>query len=80
MQVGRDKARCTYISAGSNVTLFDGDEIGGAAGSITVSPTNVDDIMRGLLREIEEAVDPCRGADDEAVEQPVVDRVVSVAA
>ena len=45
----------TYIASGSNVTLFDGDEIGGAAGSITVSATNVDDIMRGLLREIEEA-------------------------
>src|SRR3990167_29933 len=37
------------------LTLFDGDEIGGSAGSITVSVTNIDNIITGVWREIQEA-------------------------
>lgn len=36
-------------------TDFDNASIGGAAGDITVSETNVDDIIRGMKREIREA-------------------------
>lgn len=36
-------------------TDFGGDAIGGSAGSITVSATNIDDIIRGMKREIREA-------------------------
>lgn len=36
-------------------TDFDNASIGGAAGNITVSETNVDDIIRGVKREIREA-------------------------
>ena len=36
-------------------TDFDNASIGGAAGNITVSATNVDDIITGVVREIEEA-------------------------
>lgn len=36
-------------------TDFDNASIGGAAGNITVSESNVDDICRGILREIGEA-------------------------
>ena len=39
----------------TNWTVFDGDEIGGAAGTITVSITNIDDIITGLDKEIREA-------------------------
>lgn len=36
-------------------TTFDNTSIGGGAGSITVSATNIDDIIRGIKREIREA-------------------------
>lgn len=36
-------------------TNFDNASIGGAAGNITVSETNIDDIIRGIKREIREA-------------------------
>ena len=39
----------------ANLTAFDNASIGGAAGSITVSTTNIDNIVRGLAREIREA-------------------------
>jgi len=37
------------------VTDFDNASIGGAAGNITVSASNIDDIIRGIKREISEA-------------------------
>jgi len=39
----------------SNLTSFGNDQIGGAAGTITVSATNIDDIIRAMKREIREA-------------------------
>lgn len=39
----------------SSFTDFDNASIGGAAGNITVSANNVDDIIRGIKREIREA-------------------------
>lgn len=39
----------------ANRTDFDNASIGGSAGSINVSPTNIDDIVRGLRREIRQA-------------------------
>lgn len=36
----------------ASMTTFDNTKIGGAAGNITVSPTNVDDIIRAMKREI----------------------------
>ena len=39
----------------ANWTTFDGANIGGSAGSITVSATNIDDIITGIVREIREA-------------------------
>jgi len=36
-------------------TDFDNSQIGGAAGNITVSASNIDDIIRGVKREIGEA-------------------------
>lgn len=36
-------------------TTFDNASIGGGAGNITVSATNIDDIIRGMKREIREA-------------------------
>ncbi len=44
-----------YTQHATNFTDFDNASIGGAAGSITVSATNVDDIMRALIREIQQA-------------------------
>lgn len=39
----------------SNLTSFGNDQIGGAAGTITVSATNIDDIIRAMKREIRKA-------------------------
>ena len=39
----------------ASFTDFDNASIGGAAGNITVSATNIDDIVRGIKREIREA-------------------------
>jgi len=38
-----------------NLTSFGNDQIGGAAGTITVSATNIDDIIRAMKREIRKA-------------------------
>lgn len=46
----------TYIyGQHAQVTDFDNASIGGAAGNITVSASNIDDIIRGIKREISEA-------------------------
>lgn len=43
-----------YADYGS-LTTFDNASIGGSAGNITVAATNIDDIIRGVKREIREA-------------------------
>jgi hypothetical protein len=46
----------SYIySQHAQLTDFDNTGIGGGAGNITVSDTNVDDIIRGIKREVSEA-------------------------
>ena len=45
----------SVLSQHSARTDFDNASIGGAAGNITVSASNVDDIIRGVKREIREA-------------------------
>lgn len=46
----------SYIYAQHSLwTDFDNTAIGGGAGNITVSQTNIDDIITGMLREIHEA-------------------------
>jgi len=43
------------LAAHADWTNFDNASIGGAAGNITVSANNIDDIIRGVKREINEA-------------------------
>lgn len=43
------------LAAHAQWTNFDNASIGGSAGNITVSATNIDDIIRGIKREIREA-------------------------
>lgn len=43
------------LAAHAQWTNFDNTGIGGAAGNITVSASNIDDIIRGIKREIREA-------------------------
>ncbi|RLF07590.1 MAG: hypothetical protein DRJ64_02685 [Thermoprotei archaeon] len=43
------------LASHASWTNFDNASIGGSAGNITVSATNIDDIIRGLKREIREA-------------------------
>ena len=43
------------LAAHASWTNFDNASIGGGAGNITVSTSNIDDIVRGILREIREA-------------------------
>jgi len=43
------------LASHASWTNFDNASIGGAAGNITVSTSNIDDIIRGVLREIREA-------------------------
>lgn len=43
------------LAAHASWTNFDNASIGGAAGNITVSESNVDDIISGIVREIREA-------------------------
>lgn len=43
------------LAAHAQWTDFDNASIGGAAGNITVALANIDDIIRGILREIREA-------------------------
>lgn len=50
-----ERIETSVFAAFGSMTVFDGDEIGGAAGSITLSATNVDDVITGLRREIAEA-------------------------
>lgn len=40
------------MAAYTQLTVFDNSKIGGSAGNITVSASNVDDIIRGMKREI----------------------------
>lgn len=44
-----------FVAGNAQATAFDNASIGGAAGNITVSETNVDDIIRGVKREIRKA-------------------------
>lgn len=41
-----------FLGDYASLTTFDNTQIGGAAGNITVSPTNVDDIIRAVKRQI----------------------------
>lgn len=43
------------LASHASWTNFDNASIGGAAGNITVSVSNIDDIIRGIKREIREA-------------------------
>ena len=43
------------LASHASWTNFDNASIGGAAGNITVSATNIDDIIRGIKREVGEA-------------------------
>jgi hypothetical protein len=43
------------LAAHAQFTDFDNSQIGGVAGNITVSASNIDDIIRGIKREIREA-------------------------
>jgi hypothetical protein len=44
-----------WLAAHAQLTDFDNASIGGGAGNITVSESNIDDIIRGIKREIREA-------------------------
>lgn len=44
-----------FLANHGNWTNFTNASIGGGAGTITVAPTNIDDIIRGIKREIGEA-------------------------
>lgn len=44
----------SVLSQHASWTDFDGASIGGAAGNITVSASNIDDIIRGVKREVRE--------------------------
>ncbi len=44
-----------YLATYATSTDFDNASIGGSAGNITVSASNIDDIIRGVKREIREA-------------------------
>lgn len=50
-----EKIKSYIYAQHAQLTDFDGASIGGAAGNITVSQTNIDDIITGLDREISEA-------------------------
>jgi len=50
-----EKIESYVYSQHALVTDFDNASIGGGAGNIIVSPSNVDDIIRGIKREISEA-------------------------
>lgn len=46
----------TYVfSDYASMTTFDNTELGGSAGNITVTPTNIDDIVRAVKRKIRKA-------------------------
>ena len=54
-QVVNTRVGTLVLAQHASWTDFDNASIGGAAGNITVSATNIDDIVRGVSREIGEA-------------------------
>ena len=50
-----ERLEAAVYAAYGSMTSFDNTQIGGAAGNITVSATNIDDIIRAIKREIREA-------------------------
>lgn len=50
-----EEIEASMLAAHASWTNFDNASIGGSAGNITVSTSNIDDIIRGVLREIREA-------------------------
>ena len=54
-QLLNEKIESAMLASHADWTNFDNASIGGAAGNITVSASNVDDIIRGIKREIREA-------------------------
>lgn len=50
-----EKLESAMLAAHASWTNFDNASIGGSAGNITVSISNIDSIARGILREIREA-------------------------
>lgn len=54
-QLINEALETAMLAAHASWTNFDNASIGGAAGNITVSASNIDDIIRGIKREIREA-------------------------
>lgn len=54
-QLLNERVETAMLASHADWTDFDNTAIGGAAGNITVSATNIDDIIRGVKREINEA-------------------------
>lgn len=54
-QLINEKIESAMLAEHAQWTNFDNASIGGAAGNITVSASNIDDIIRGIKREIREA-------------------------
>lgn len=54
-QLLNETIEAAMLASHSQWTNFDNASIGGAAGNITVSASNIDDIIRGIKREIREA-------------------------
>lgn len=54
-QLLNEKIESAMLASHSDWTDFDNASIGGSAGNITVSASNIDDIIRGIKREIREA-------------------------
>lgn len=50
-----EKIESAMLASHASWTNFDNASIGGVAGNITVTTSNIDDIIRGILREIREA-------------------------
>lgn len=54
-QLITERLEAAMLASHASWTNFDNASIGGAAGNITVSASNIDDIIRGIKREIREA-------------------------
>ena len=54
-QILNEKIEALWLADYGSLTTFDNASIGGSAGNITVSASNIDDIIRGIKREIREA-------------------------
>jgi hypothetical protein len=54
-QILNEKIEALMLANYASWTTFDNASIGGSAGNITVSASNIDDIIRGIKREIREA-------------------------